>query len=198
VEYRTWGILTKSLYLSEGVSGAKTVEAFWCEDCVSLKGVEGYRKRRAFLRKLARLFQSLHRQKIYHNDLKASNILVVDEGASSAELFHLIDLQGLRRCSYMSWRRRIKNLAQLNRTLGVFMTTTERLFFLDAYLDFHLPERRKKKRLVESILEQSRRQVERERQRTSVSGETSQTVQIKMDGRCITRAVLLDKTETPR
>ena len=189
VEYRSWGILTKSLYLSEGVSGAKTVEAFWCEDCVPLKGVEGYRKRRAFLRKLARLFQSLHRQKIYHNDLKASNILVVDESASSAEHFHLIDLQGLRRCSYMSWRRRIKNLAQLNRTLGVFMTTTERLFFLDAYLDFHLPDRKKKKHLVERILEQSRRQVEREIQRTSVSGESSQTLQIEMDRRCITRVV---------
>jgi hypothetical protein len=198
VEYRSWGILTKSLYLSEGVSGAKTVEAFWCEDCVPLKGVEGYRKRRAFLRKLARLFQSLHRQNIYHNDLKASNILVVDESASSAELFHLIDLQGLKKCFYISRRRRIRNLAQLNRTLGAFMTATERLFFLDTYLDFHLPDQNNKKRLVESILERSRRQVERERQRTSASEESSQTAQIELDGRCITRAVFLDKTNAPR
>ena len=176
-------MLTTSLYLSEGISGAKTVEAFWREDCVPLKGVEGYRKRRAFLRKLARLFWFLHRDKIYHNDLKASNILVVEESASSAELFHLIDLQGLRRCVYISRRRRAKNLAQLNRTLGAFMTTTERLFFLDAYLDFHLQDRKKKKQLVENILEQSRRQVERERKRRSVSGESSQAMRIELDGR---------------
>jgi hypothetical protein len=182
VEYRSWGIVTKSLYLSEGLSGAKTVEAFWCEDCVPLKGVEGYRKRRAFLRKLARLFQSLHRQNIYHNDLKASNILVVDESASSAELFHLIDLQGLRKCFYISRRRPIRNLAQLNRTLGAFMTATERLFFLATYLDFHLPERKNRKQLVESILAQSRRQVERERQRTSACEESSRTAQIELDG----------------
>lgn len=196
VEYRSWGVLTRSWYLSEAVGGAKTVEAFWREDCVPLKGVEGYRKRRAFLRRLARLFQSLHRQKIYHNDLKASNILVVDESASSAELFHLIDLQGLRKCFYISRRRRIRNLAQLNRTLGAFMTATERLFFLDRYLEFHLPDRKKKKQLVKGILEQSRRQVERERQRTSASEESSQTAQIELDGRCITRAVSLDQTDT--
>jgi hypothetical protein len=78
------------------------------------------------------------------------------------------------------------------------MTATERLFFLDTYLDFHLPDQNNKKRLVESILEQSRRQVERERQRTSASEESSQTAQIELDGRCITRAVFLDKTNAPR
>jgi tRNA A-37 threonylcarbamoyl transferase component Bud32 len=176
VEYRSWGVLTKSLYLSEEVIGAKTVETFWREDLSTLNGVEGYRKRRAFLTSLARTFQSLHREKIYHNDLKASNILVLEKRARNEKRFSLIDLDGLRRCFYLSARRRIKNLAQLNRTLGGFLTKTERLVFLKAYADFYASNRTKRKEAVNKILAETRRQLEREKLRRSLSSENSRTV----------------------
>jgi tRNA A-37 threonylcarbamoyl transferase component Bud32 len=167
VEYRSWGVLTKSLYLSEEISGAKTVEAFWREDLSTLRGVEGYRKRRAFLTSLARIFQSLHSKKIYHGDLKASNILVLDRRARIEERFSLIDLAGVRKCFYVSTRRRIKNLAQLNRTLGAFLTQTERLFFLNAYVNSRFSSRTKKREIIDSILAETRRQLEREKRRSS-------------------------------
>ena len=129
VEYRRRGVLTKSLYLSEEVSGAKTVETFWCEDLMPLKGVQGYQKRRAFLWRLARMLNSLHKQKIYHNDLKASNVLVLDRSTPTQKVFSLIDLQGLRKCFYVSKRRRIRNLAQLNRTLGIVLTKNAEAVF---------------------------------------------------------------------
>lgn len=162
VEYRSRGVLIKSLYFSEEISGAKTVDTFWRENLITLQGVDGYRKRRAFLRALAHLLSSLHRQRIYHNDLKASNILIRHEQAPMQGVFSLIDLQGLRRCVYVSKRRRIKNLAQLGRTLGRFLSRSEKLFFLKAYNEFPLVRRRDKRNLISAILVETKRQMVRE------------------------------------
>jgi serine/threonine protein kinase len=93
VEYRRWCVLIKSFYLSEEIMDAKTIADYWRENLVSLKVREGHLKRRAVLRELARLFKSLHESKIYHNDLKASNILAVDKGSPTESIFSLIDLQ---------------------------------------------------------------------------------------------------------
>lgn len=169
VEYRHWGILIKSLYFSEEISGAKTVESFWRNDLTALKGVAGYVRRRLLLRGLARLFKSLHANGIYHNDLKASNILVLTRGTATEAIFSLIDLQGLRKCLFVSRRRRIKNLAQLNRTLGVRLTRTQKLFFFNAYEDYPLFNRRSKRDLVQRILDQTSRQIAREKSRHGVA-----------------------------
>jgi tRNA A-37 threonylcarbamoyl transferase component Bud32 len=175
LEYRRRGVLRKSLYLSEEVTGAKTVENFWREDLIVSRGTEGYRKRRAFLRALARLFKSLHKDKIYHNDLKASNILVYRAG-SAENTFVLIDLQGLRRCFYVSKRRRIKNLAQLNRTLGVYATRTEKLYFVKTYGEDRPSNRMRKRDLVQSILVETSRQFLKGRLRRSQWREKSLTL----------------------
>jgi hypothetical protein len=168
VEYRRWGILIKSLYFSEEIPAARTVDAFWREHLVTLRGTNAYHKRRAFLRALARLLSSLHRQRIYHNDLKASNILIRNEQAPLERLFSLIDLQGLKRCLYVSRRRRIKNLAQLGRTLGRCMSRSEKLFFLKAYGEFSLLGRRRKRALISAVLEETKRQVLRENHHSTV------------------------------
>lgn len=169
VEYRRCGVLLKSLYFSEELAGAKTIETFWRDELSALKGAAGKTKRRVFLRSLAQLFRSLHENGIYHNDLKASNILVPDRGASSETIFSLIDLQGLRKCLFVSSRRRIKNLAQLNRTLGVHLTWTEKLFFFKSYEDRRFHDRRKKRALVQRILDQTNRQIMRESQRRAAA-----------------------------
>ena len=165
VEYRRWGLLIKSLYFSEEILGAKSVESFWRDDLTPQKGVPGYLRKRLFLKSLAGLFCSLHENGIYHNDLKASNILVVNRGAVFDAIFSLIDLQGLRKCLFVSRRRRIKNLAQLNRTLGVHLTRTEKLYFFETYGGYRLFNRRSKRLLVQCILEQTRRQIVREKAR---------------------------------
>jgi tRNA A-37 threonylcarbamoyl transferase component Bud32 len=165
VEYRRWSVLLKSFYVSEEILGAKTIRDYWREDLVSIDGVEGYLKRRAVLAALESLFRSLHESGIYHNDLKASNILALDGAPTAVTKFRLIDLQGLRKCIYLSKRRRIKNLAQINRTLGNDLSRTEKLFFVEAYAGRQRLAGRKKRRLVRSILKETRRQLIRERAR---------------------------------
>lgn len=162
VEHRSRGVLIKSFYFSEEISGAKAVDNFWRENLITLRGREGYRRRRAFLRELARLFSSLHKKSIYHNDLKASNILVGEEQAPLETPLSIIDLQGLKRCAYVSKRRRIKNLAQLGRTLGLFLSFPEKLYFLKSYGEFSLTGREEKRALVNAILKETKRQTIRE------------------------------------
>ena len=165
VEFRRWGLLIKSFYVSEEIPQAKTIADYWREDLLPLIGLEGRTKRRATLRSLAGLFKALHERGIYHNDLKASNIIAVDRGPTSDEIFSLIDLQGVRKCFYLSKRRRIKNLAQINRTLGRQLSRTEKLFFIKAYLGDSIVDRMEKRQLLRSILKVTHRQIIRERAR---------------------------------
>jgi hypothetical protein len=164
VEYRNWGVLIKSLYFAEELAGTKTVSAFWREDLAALKGLDGYRKRRAFLRELARLLSSLHAKRLYHNDLKAANLLIRASAAPPYGVFNIIDLQGMRQCLYVSKRRRIKNLAQLNRTLGILLNKTEKLFFLSCY-NHASGWRKTNKELIAIIWAETQRQIARERAR---------------------------------
>ena len=152
VECRHWGMIRKSFFVSEEILGGKTADAHWIEELKNRKEVEGFTRRTAFLKELARLFHSLHAQKIYHNDLKDANILAVVRGSDpSIELF-LLDLEGVRRCLRLSERRRIKNLTQLYRTLGKYVSPSRRLFFLKCYLGPLFADRRRKHELIRDVL----------------------------------------------
>ena len=134
VEWRSWGMLTRSFYLSEEIPTAKTVGAYWREDLLPVAGVEGFRRRRDFLKRLASLFRSLHELNVYHNDLKDANILFCSADRQQDGSFYLVDLQGIRRYRHLSKRRRLKNLAQFNRTMGKHLRWPEKLYLLKVYL----------------------------------------------------------------
>lgn len=134
IERRSWGMLTRSFYLSEEIPAAKTVDDYWLGDLLAVAGADGFRRRRDFLRGLAGLFQSLHDRNIYHGDLKDANILFCSGDRRKGESFYLLDLEGIRRYRHLSKRRRLKNLVQLNRTMGRHLRRTERLYLLRVYL----------------------------------------------------------------
>jgi thiamine kinase-like enzyme len=71
-----------------------TIDIFWQEHLAVLKGLERYHKKRAFLRALASLCRSLHAKRLYHNDLKAANLLFSAGAAPPDGVFNVIDLQG--------------------------------------------------------------------------------------------------------
>jgi tRNA A-37 threonylcarbamoyl transferase component Bud32 len=133
VEVRRWGMLESSFYVTEEIIAATTADAYWRERLRGLAGALGCRARRRFLTDLGRLFRRLHSARIYHNDLKDFNILVREDPNRNEEFF-VLDLEGVRRCRTLSARRRVKNLVQLNRTLGRLLSRTEKLRFLKAYL----------------------------------------------------------------
>lgn len=157
VECRLWGMLTKSFYLSEEIPRAKTVDAYWREGLAPLKGPEGFLWRRSFLKGLARLFSSLHGEGIYHDDLKDANILVCPGDKRQEESFYLLDLEGIRKYRYLNRRRKIKNLVQLNRTMGRVLSRTEKLCWLKNYLGSVFSDRGEKIKWITRVLKESAR-----------------------------------------
>ncbi len=157
VECRSWGVLTKSFYLSEEIPGGETADTYWREELVPIQGSEGFFRRRNFFRGLAGLFRSLHERGIYHNDLKDANILVSSNDRSGTESFFLLDLEGIRQYRCLSSRRQVKNLVQLNRTMGRFLRRTEKLYWLREYLGDRFLDRKEKRKWISKILQGSAR-----------------------------------------
>jgi len=157
VEIRSWGFVTKSFFITEEINGGKTVDRYWRGALAALAEREGYHRRRLFMEGLALLFRSLHEQGVYHNDLKDANILVVKGERSLNDSFFLLDLEGIRNYKQLSQRRRIKNLVQLNRTLGRYVRRAAKLYFLKHYLGPDFLDQGEKWYWEKKILRQSRR-----------------------------------------
>jgi serine/threonine protein kinase len=157
VEVRAWGMLTKSFFISEAISEGKTTDAYWSRELRSLRGRGGMERRRGFLRDLANLFRSLHAQHVYHDDLKDANILASGGDSASSVSFFLLDFGGVRRYSRLSKRRQLKNLVQLNRTLGRHLRRPEKLYFLKAYSESVSSDRILRRQVISKVLRQTRR-----------------------------------------
>lgn len=155
VDSRSWGMLNGSFFLSEEIANGKTADMYWREELVTMKGKEGIRRRNRFVGALGELFRCLHKQGLYHNDLKDANILVQPDASGNAEHFYLLDLEGIRQYRKLNRRRQIKNLVQLNRTLGKYLRAANKLRFLEGYLGPTFSNRIDKRAWVTSVLRQS-------------------------------------------
>jgi len=155
VERRDWGVLAKSFFISEEITGGKTVDAYWRDDLRLLPGAAGVRQRRDFLIRLGQLFQMLHEREIYHNDLKDANILAAPRQQTTA--FFLLDLEGVRQYVRLSEKRRLKNLVQLHRTLGRYLRGPDKLVVLKHYLGNSFAERSIRRHWIKKVLRQSDR-----------------------------------------
>ena len=96
-------------------------------------------RRDAFIKQLAKFVASLHAAGVHSGDLRDANILVeqVTANGSCDWLFYLVDLDNITRRAQVTTRRRIKNLVQLDRTLGRRASQSGRLLFLYKYLSSH-------------------------------------------------------------
>ncbi|HJU63266.1 MAG TPA: lipopolysaccharide kinase InaA family protein, partial [Candidatus Binatia bacterium] len=157
VESRSWGMLNRCFFLSEEIEGGKTTGAYWRQDLLTVRGKEGMRGRRRFMRGMGELFRSLHKQGIYHNDLKDANIVVRADSNGGTERFYLVDLEGIRRYRRLNRRRQVKNLVQLNLSLGAYLRPTDKLRFLVSYLGPLYSNRTHKRNWVARVTGQSNR-----------------------------------------
>jgi len=73
----------------------------------------------------------LHGAGIYPQDLRGANVLVPSEHPPR---FVLVDVDRVRRYRRLSWRRRRKNLVQVQRSLGRGASLRDRVRFLRRYL----------------------------------------------------------------
>jgi lipopolysaccharide kinase (Kdo/WaaP) family protein len=157
VEERVFGCLQRSFFISEGIANAITTVAYWNEKLRRWQGQAGFTRRRLFLSALAALFNDLHGRRIYHNDLKDANIMAVSSGNDDTIRFSLLDLEGVRRCSRLSRRRKVKNLVQIYRTLGRHLSRSQQLFFLKRYLELAPRNRIARRDLINRVLSRAKR-----------------------------------------
>lgn len=156
-EERIWGAVTRSFFLSEEIQGGVTVDSLWRETLSSQSTPDGIRSRCAFLTTLGSLFHALHSQGVYHNDLKDANILAAPMAGSERMGLFLLDLEGVRQYRAVSESRRIKNLVQLNRTLGRYLRNVQKLRVLRAYLDRDSASRQLRRRIIDQVVRESKR-----------------------------------------
>lgn len=125
VEWHAGPLVGRSFFVTEEVAGAVTADRRWRD----LAGRPARRARRQLAAALASLFARLHAAGVYHADLKDVNVLVRADGS-----LVLLDLERVAFGRRVSRARRVKNLMQLDRTLGRAASRTERLAFLRGYL----------------------------------------------------------------
>ena len=115
-ERRAGPILFDSGVVTERLVGAEELHAFVASTLAKLTGRQKVQARRKTAALLAALLRNMHDRGLTHRDLKASNLLIVRDGADVRDVF-LIDLDGLRIVGDVSDRRRRKDLARLARSL---------------------------------------------------------------------------------
>lgn len=155
IEIRRLGMLESSFFVSEEIAGAQTSDRFWRNALQPVRGRAGFYLRRDYLERLAKLFAELHAQRIYHDDLKDANIMAF--AGEAGPQFALLDLEGVRRCSRLTRRRRIKNLVQLYRTHGKYLNRSHKLYFLKKYLGADFAHRPLSRSVAETIILIARR-----------------------------------------
>jgi tRNA A-37 threonylcarbamoyl transferase component Bud32 len=121
------------------------------------------RWRAALMRAVAREIRRLHDTGIRCSDLQETN-LMVEELADGFKV-HFVDLDGMRRVADVSWHDRARNLIQLDRSVGRFLSRGERLSFLHAYLGFRPGRDRARTLIAELLAERARKEGEYMRRR---------------------------------
>ena len=127
-ERRRWGLRLESLIVTEQLS-----------DCINLeellfgKNLEDFSLKRAIIREYGKLAGRIHGQGILQDDFDPNNMLLQWVNTRDFRLF-LIDLERVKLFNTLSIKKRVRNLAKLNR-MGRRLKKTDRLRFLKSYLD---------------------------------------------------------------
>jgi hypothetical protein len=122
LERRTFGVPLVSCAITAFVPGPP-LDALWRERTGGA--------RRRLLVAFADWMRRLHAAGLYPQDLRAANVLVPSE---SPPTFVLVDLDRVRRYRRLSWPRRRKNLAQVDRSVGRGASLADKARFLRVYL----------------------------------------------------------------
>jgi tRNA A-37 threonylcarbamoyl transferase component Bud32 len=133
---RRHGLMQEGYLLTEKIHNAEELSRYLA-GLGSLSEGERRPRLRALLEQVARLVRQLHRCQLAHRDLKAANILVQRREDPT---LYLIDLVGVARCTVLSRRQRVRNLARLHASFHdhPLLTRTDKLRFLRTYLAWGL------------------------------------------------------------
>lgn len=152
LEKKRFGILQKSFIIMEDIITCLPCNTYISEKFHNLQDNTAFRKKRNFLSCLATSFRQLHDTGIYHYDLKANNIMILE--TSNAWDFFYLDLDRVYFDKIITLKKKVKNLSQLNASLSSCITYTDRLRFYRAYTGVESLDS-ENKRILQAIIQLS-------------------------------------------
>ena len=146
-ERRVAGIVHESWYCSEALLKQLPLDLYWQRQ----QAQWSFRQRRIFLCALADFLRDFHNAGLYAGDMRDANLLV--EANSHARWnFYLVDFDRILHSTPLNQRRRLKNLVQLERTLGRSLQGGDRIFFLHRYFGAPLPPSAFRKKFIHKLI----------------------------------------------
>ncbi len=147
LERRQAGTVRESVYVSQGLVGQVGLDRYWQEHHIGWSVAQ----QRRFLAALADFLRRFHGTGLYAGDMKDANLFVETVGDTDWR-FYLVDLDRVQRFPALSLQRRLKNLVQLERTLGRQVRVSQRLFFLYRYWGRPLPPAQRRRALLRQLV----------------------------------------------
>jgi len=126
IEFRSFGLVRASYLISEALTDARILSLF------ALTDGRNFRRRKWISQRLAREIDRVHQAGIYTRDLQETNLMLAASGDEI--IVHFVDLEDFRRVRRVSSRRRMLNLVHLDRSIGRFVSRSQRLRFFYNYL----------------------------------------------------------------
>jgi hypothetical protein len=135
-EVRDWlGRLVRAFVLTKAVPNQGTLVEFVEKVCPTRATTEARALRRCLIRQLAEMTHRIHAASFFHHDLVWRNVLVEYDPLREPRLWWIDCPRGGFDCwSPLRRRRRLKDLASLDKLAMQHCTRAERLQFLKAYL----------------------------------------------------------------
>jgi tRNA A-37 threonylcarbamoyl transferase component Bud32 len=153
------GAIRAGFLISEALTNAKTFSAF-LNIKRRIRGEE-FRRRTRILEAVAREVRRLHDAGLFSSDLQETNLMLEEVGGQIRIYF--VDLDGFRNLVRAGWQERDRNLVQLDRSIGRFLTRAARLRFLYAYLNGRPPHDEARSIVRRLLALRARKQAERTR-----------------------------------
>ena len=147
LERRQAGLVRESVYVSHGLVSQVGLDRYWREHHAGWSVAH----QRRFLAALAAFLRRFHAAGLYAGDMKDAN-LFVETAANGDWRFYLVDLDRVRHFARLSLQRRLKNLVQLERTLGRRLRLSQRVFFFYRYLGTPLPSSQARRALLRRLV----------------------------------------------
>jgi tRNA A-37 threonylcarbamoyl transferase component Bud32 len=155
LEQRSLGAVRSCCMMSEALSNARMFSVF------ALRDGRNFARRKWISEAVAREIRRMHDSGIYTHDLQETNLML--EARDHELTIYFVDLEDFRRARKVSMRRRMLNLVHLDRSIGRFVSRSQRLRFFYNYLGDR-PAHDEARRLVGQLLE-IRNRIERRRGR---------------------------------
>jgi tRNA A-37 threonylcarbamoyl transferase component Bud32 len=165
-EWRKLGFVQAGCVISAALTDANILSRF------ALTDGRNFRRRKWISEHLAGEIRRLHEAGIYTRDLQETNLMLAANGTDITVYF--VDLEDFRRVRSVSQRRRMLNLIHLDRSIGRFVSRSQRLRFLYNYLG-EKPGRAQARRLV-AYLSGIRGKVERSKASANIAAPNKKAV----------------------